>query len=126
MRIFDEVQPGEPQHLPAEKRDLVSLSIMLEGGLIIVKHPAVGLDSDLGRWKGDVDFISADGGVVLGEVDTSGAALPTPGSHPPGRGRLTYAGSTGLSQRKDTVVLTEILVEHLIRTVRPPRPVPIQ
>ena len=126
MRIFDEVQPGEPQHLPAQKRDLVlPLSIMLEGGLIIVKRPAVGLDSDLGRWKGDVDFISADG-VVLGEVDTPGAASPMPGSHPPGRGRLTYAGTTGLSQREDTVVLTEILVEHLLRAARPPRPVPSQ
>src|SRR6476646_815237 len=62
LRIFDEVQPGEPQHLPAQKRDLVlPLAIMLEGWLIIVKRPAGGLDSDLGRCKGDVDVISADG-----------------------------------------------------------------
>src|SRR6476646_1254003 len=61
LRIFDEVQPGEPQLLPAQKRDLVlPLSIMLEGGLIIVNRPAVGPDSDPGRWKGDVDFIAAD------------------------------------------------------------------
>src|SRR6185295_1386188 len=102
LRIFDEVQPGEPQHLPAQKCDLVlPLSIMLEGG-VIVTSPAVDLDGDLG------------------------AASPMPGSHPPGRGRLTYAGTTGLSQREDTVVLTEILVEHLLRAARPPRPVPSQ
>src|SRR5262245_57275999 len=66
LRILRQVQPREPQHLPAEQRDLVlTFAVVLKVLLVTVKCPAVCLESELRLGKCHVDLVAADGVVGL-------------------------------------------------------------